>query len=171
VACEQKHEKKFFFGSGLVCGSSEMEVAGNVAVLQNVVRERFATVDLLVSFAASALESSRSATVARPLPMAAEEARAAMAELRGLTPATDVSVFSANALALFSFLCFPDVVSLRKVAVSTWASSAHCPPQHVPDAVFELHYGFLRDEAPNPLARQKFAEFAKAQLHHPTITA
>jgi hypothetical protein len=165
--------KKCFDGASLACPSSfKMEVAGNVAVLQNVVRERFATVDLLMSFASSALESSRSATVARPLPMEPEEARAAMAELAGLASATDLGQCSAKALQLLSFLCFLDVVSLRKVAVSKWAAAAACPPQHVPDAVFEVEYGVMRDDVVNPLARQKHAEFVKAQqLRHSTISA
>ncbi len=149
-----------------------MSDGGNVAVLQNVVRERFATADLLMSFAASALDSSRSATVARPLPMVAEEARAAMSELAALSPATDLALCSARALELLSFLCFVDVVSLRKVAVSKWAAAAGCQAPHLPDAVFEVEYGVLRDEAVNALARQKHAEFVKAQQQrHPTITA
>ena len=153
-------------------GADNVAAVQNLAALQSMVRERFATADLLVSFASSALSSSRSATVARPLPMAAEEARVAMAELASLSPATDLGNYSAAALELLSFLCFIDIVALRKVAVSKWAAAAGCAARHLPDAVFEVEYGAARDEAANPLARQKHAEFVKAQQQrHPTLLA
>ncbi len=143
--------------------------------LEAVLRDRFSTVDLLLSFAASALHSSRSTVVASPMPMEREAARQAMRELAAAGDRMVPASLSPSALQLLHFLCFPDVVSLRKVAVSKWLAAAASPSaaRFSPDAVFEIEYGRLSDAWPNALARQKHSEFSRAQLRMsgPTVVA
>ncbi len=150
-----------------------MAATQHTALLE-VLRDRFATVDLLLSFAASALHSSRSTVVASPMPMERDAARQAMRELAAAGDRIVPASLSPQASKLLHFVCFPDVVSLRKVAVSKWAASATpSAARFPPDAVFEVEYGGVNDAWPNVLARQKHAEFSRAQLRKsgPTVVA
>ena len=133
--------------------------------LELAIAKRRATFEFLISVASSALQSLRAPTVARPIPFDLDTAQLA---LRSVSLDSDgLSSLPKETVELLHFLLHPDVISIRKMAVSKWAASVPGSKSFLPDAVFELDYGLLRPEYPNQLARMKHAEFSKAKERFP----
>lgn len=155
--------------------------------VQEMMTKRPATVDLLLTLAGSALGSYRAGTVARPLPKGweTEEARKILEdelEPPCMWTESNNNKLEGKRLELVDYLLHPDCVSIRKVGVATWLQSLEkrlttkkprTPLGKVmlPDFVFELDHGRLREEYPNALARAKHAEFVRAAETHPVIIA
>ena len=136
------------------------------------VRSRPATASLLAQLAASAASSLRAPSLTQPLPphMDLENMRTAV---RALFP-LDASLLETapeESIRLLHFLLHPDTVAIRKVAVSKWAAGVAGSSKFLPDAVFEIDHGPMRNDYPNALARMKHAEFTKASERFPVRIA
>lgn len=125
--------------------------------------------DFLLSLFSAASSSTRSYSLLKPLPRSMEKEKAAevfesFPGVVQLEKSLQSGTLSSSQIDLLHFILNPDMISVRKIAVSKWAKEVGWKSKlGLPDTVFEIDHGVYRDKYANGLARQKHKEFEKAK--------